>query len=51
MSPEFDPRKEAANLTKHGVSLTEGEVCSSIHSESRSRILPPKARCAESPSA
>ena len=22
--PEFDPRKEAANLRKHGVSLTEG---------------------------
>lgn len=25
MSPEFDPKKEAANLSKHGVSLTEGD--------------------------
>jgi uncharacterized protein len=25
MSGEFDPKKDAANLQKHGVSLTEGE--------------------------
>jgi uncharacterized DUF497 family protein len=25
VSAEFDPRKEAANIKKHGVSLSEGE--------------------------
>jgi len=25
MSPEFDPRKDAANIAKHGVSLSEGD--------------------------
>ena len=25
MSAEFDPRKDAANLKKHGVSLSEGD--------------------------
>ncbi len=25
MSPEFDPRKNAVNITKHGVSLSEGD--------------------------
>jgi uncharacterized DUF497 family protein len=25
MSPEFDPKKDAANLAKHGVSLAEGD--------------------------
>ncbi len=25
MSPEFDPTKNAANIAKHGVSLTEGD--------------------------
>lgn len=25
MSPEFDPKKNAANIAKHGVSLTEGD--------------------------
>ena len=25
MSPEFDPKKNAANLAKHGVSLAEGD--------------------------
>jgi uncharacterized protein len=25
MSPEFDPKKDTANLTKHGVSLAEGD--------------------------
>ena len=25
MSPEFDPAKNAANVHKHGVSLTEGD--------------------------
>ena len=25
MSPEFDPRKNEANLAKHGVSLSEGD--------------------------
>lgn len=25
MSPQFDPRKNFANLAKHGVSLTEGD--------------------------
>ena len=25
MSPEFDPRKNAANIAKHGVSLAEGD--------------------------
>jgi hypothetical protein len=26
LSPEFDPEKNAANLAKHGVSLTEGDA-------------------------
>jgi uncharacterized DUF497 family protein len=25
MSPEFDPRKNAVNISKHGVSLSEGD--------------------------
>jgi uncharacterized protein len=25
MSPEFDPRKNAVNIAKHGVSLSEGD--------------------------
>jgi uncharacterized protein len=25
MSPEFDPRKDAANIAKHGVSLVTGD--------------------------
>jgi uncharacterized protein len=25
MSPEFDPKKDAANISKHGVSLTTGD--------------------------
>jgi uncharacterized DUF497 family protein len=25
MSPEFDPAKDAANILKHGVSLSEGD--------------------------
>jgi uncharacterized DUF497 family protein len=25
VSPEFDPRKSAANMAKHGVSLAEGD--------------------------
>ena len=25
MSPEFDPKKDTANLAKHGVSLAEGD--------------------------
>ena len=25
MSPEFDPKKNAANLAKHGVSLADGD--------------------------
>jgi uncharacterized DUF497 family protein len=25
MSPEFDPRKNAANIAKHGVSLADGD--------------------------
>jgi len=25
MSPEFDPKKDAANLAKHGVSLVTGD--------------------------
>ena len=25
MSTEFDPRKDAANINKHGVSLSEGD--------------------------
>lgn len=25
MSPEFDPRKNAANVAKHGVALSEGD--------------------------
>jgi uncharacterized DUF497 family protein len=25
MSPQFDPKKNAANLAKHGVSLAEGD--------------------------
>jgi uncharacterized protein len=25
MSPEFDPRKDAANISKHGVSLSTGD--------------------------
>jgi uncharacterized DUF497 family protein len=25
MSPEFDPRKNAANIGKHGVSLSDGD--------------------------
>ena len=26
MSAEFDPKKDAANIKKHGVSLSEGDV-------------------------
>jgi len=25
MSPEYDPRKDASNIAKHGVSLSEGD--------------------------
>jgi uncharacterized DUF497 family protein len=50
VSADFDPKKDAANIKKHGVSLAEGDgVLNVIRSPLPWKTNPPKANSASSP--
>jgi len=44
MSPEFDPKKNEANIAKHGVSLSRQMAYCSTLWQSRSRIVRQRER-------
>jgi len=48
VAADFDPKKEAANIKKHGVSLAEGDGM--ILSRSLSKTIQQRANSALSPS-